>query len=261
LIEEGSLVCLKDVRGRSWLVQVRKNKKFSFDKGQVDLEALIGQSFGSKIDVKGWKQIYALQPKPADFLRRFKKTTQVLYPDDCAILIGTSGVGPGNIVVEAGTGSGGLTSYLAYHIQPTGHIYSYDKEKDHQDVAYENIRLAGLERYVTFRCKDVAQGFEETNIDNVFLDLARPWEGAIVAAGDALKPGGSLTVFVPNWSQVEKSVAAIEEGNFLLSEVFEVFRRDLKVDLSRSVMRPETRFAVAYSGVVITAVRLASETP
>ena len=98
------------------------------------------------------------------------------------------------------------------------------------------------------------------DIDCVFLDLARPWDGAIVAAEDALKPGGTLTVFVPNWSQVEKSVAAIEGGEFLLLEVFEVFRRDLKVDLSRSVMRPETRFAVAYTGVVITAVRLASET-
>ncbi|MHA2271881.1 MAG: tRNA (adenine-N1)-methyltransferase [Candidatus Hodarchaeales archaeon] len=259
MIELGSLVCLRDPRGKSWLVQVEHGKRFSFDKGQVDLESLVGLDYGSKINIKGWKSIYVLQPTPADFLRRFKKVTQVLYPDDCAILIGTAGVGPGNIVVEAGTGSGGLAGFLAYHIQPSGHIYSYDKEKSHQDVAYDNIRMIGLEQYVTFHCRDIGQGIVEKNVDAVFLDLACPWEGGIGAAESALKPGGKLAIFVPNWSQIERSVEAIEAGHFLLLETFEIFRRDLKVDLSRSIMRPETRLTVGYTGVVISAVKLAPD--
>ena len=253
-------MCLRDVRGKSWIVQVGKERKFDFDKGRIDLESLIGCPFGSVVEIEGWKPVYLLRPGPADYLHRFRKVTQILYPDDCAIIIGTSGVGSGDIVVEAGTGSGGLTSYLAYHVRPTGHVFSYDNEQQHLEVATENLRLAGLEEVVTFHCNDITQGFIERNVDKAFLDLARPWEGAIRASEVALKPGGILTVFVPNWSQVEKSVAAIQAGQFLLLETFEIFRRNLKVDLSLSIMRPETRFTVAYSGVIITAVKLASKT-
>ncbi|MFQ5978835.1 MAG: tRNA (adenine-N1)-methyltransferase [Candidatus Heimdallarchaeota archaeon] len=261
MIKEGSLVCLRDLRGKSWLVRVDKNRNFTFDRGQINMETLVGKDYGSKIEIKGRSPIFALRPGPPDFLKRFKKVTQVLYPDDCAVLVGTSGVGPGSEVVEAGTGSGGLTSYLAYHVQPTGHVYSYDKEQHHQDIALENIRIAGLEKHVTFHCRDIAQGIKEINMDSVFLDLACPWEGAIAAAQAALKPGGILTIFVPNWSQVERSVAAIKAGQFLLLEAFEIFRRDLKIDLSRSIMRPETRFVVAYTGVVISAAKLAPDLP
>jgi tRNA A58 N-methylase Trm61 len=43
-----------------------------------------------------------------------KRNTQILYPKDIGYILITLGIGPGCRVIEAGTGSGGLTQALAF---------------------------------------------------------------------------------------------------------------------------------------------------
>ena len=46
---------------------------------------------------------------------------------------------PGRTIVEAGTGSAGLTPVLAPAVMPTGHVYSYETRSESFDMAESNL--------------------------------------------------------------------------------------------------------------------------
>ncbi len=58
----------------------------------------------------------------------------------------TMGIGPGCRVIEAGTGSGGLTQALAYMVGDTGLVISYEKREEMQRLAKTNLVTMGLEK-------------------------------------------------------------------------------------------------------------------
>ena len=72
---------------------------------------------------------------------------------------------PGVRVIEAGTGSGGLTTALARLVQPDGRVYSYEYRADIQQVAKKNLADLSLADFVCFKERDIAQGFDETDVD------------------------------------------------------------------------------------------------
>ena len=57
-------------------------------------------------------------------------------------------------VVEIGTGSGSLTSFLAGIVKPRGHVYTYDVEEKFMAIAQKNITKAGISKYVTMEKLD-----------------------------------------------------------------------------------------------------------
>ena len=52
-------------------------------------------------------------------------------------------------VLEIGTGSGSLTSFLAGIVKPRGHVYTYDVEPKFMKIAEKNIKKAGMSKYIT----------------------------------------------------------------------------------------------------------------
>ena len=55
----------------------------------------------------------------------------------------------GQKIVEIGTGSGSLTTFLASIVNPRGHVYTFDVEPKFMEVAEKNIKKAGMSKYVT----------------------------------------------------------------------------------------------------------------
>lgn len=237
-IKEGDYVLISASAEKKWMVQVVKDKDFHTHKGIIVLNDLIGLEFGSSIITSKGATFYLWKPIPSDYLDAISHSTQVIYQTDIAQIIYSAGVSSGSRVIEAGTGSGGLTSALAKYVSPNGKVYSYDNKEKHQKVARKNLEKLGLVEFVEFKIRDVAEGFDETEIDSVILDLPNPWD-VVPEAYKALMGGGVLLIFVPTYVQVDQALQKIVENNFYQIEAFEIIRRDLTTKIG--AIRPVTR--------------------
>ena len=256
ILENGNLVRIVELKGRnpkSWIFSLKLNEEKSTHLGQILHNSLIGKKYGDIINLSHG-QVTILKPSPIDFLKSFKLKTQILYADDCAIACSTAGIGSGMKVGEAGTGSGALTSFLAWHTLPNGHVYSFDINEEHLRNAKKNIELTGLKN-VTFLVHDVKEEITLPPLDAFFLDFSDPFN-AIENISKVITGGGHLVCFVPNWGQVEQTVNKIDVNPHLaLQEIFEVTRRNFVVNPTKHIMRPSFR-SIVYSGILIHAIKL-----
>ena len=115
-------------------------------------------------------------------------------------------VSPGRRVVEAGTGSGSLSTSLAHHLYPSGCLYTFEYHKGRFEEAKADFaRLGDYGTVIVPEHRDVINhGFPEhlnQQIDSVFLDLPAPWL-AVPHAAKALRAGGRLCCFSPCIEQV-----------------------------------------------------------
>jgi len=260
VLSEGDTILLEEISPRqpkSWIFVLTKSGELSTHLGKITASQCIGRNFGETISLlKG--RVVILKPSPSDFIRHFRLKTQILYEDDCSIACNLAGISPGMHVGEAGSGSGALTLFLAHSIQPTGHVFSFDINKKHIANAQKNLSQTELLKYVSFSVKDIRTPLDLTNLDAFFLDFASPYE-AIDNIEPTLKGGGHLVCFVPNWGQVEETVAKIRKNpNLFHRETFEITRRNFVVNPSRHVMRPVFRDLV-YSGILIHAIKIFPE--
>ncbi len=237
VIAAGDDVYLYLDRKRTYLVKVEPEKSFHTHKGYIQLGDLIGKEYGTRIASSMDIEFVALKPTLRDHIFKTSRRTQISYPKDISLIILYSGIGPGSRVVEAGTGTGALTSAIAHYIQPTGRVYTYEIRQEFQKNAKKNLERAGLLDVVKLKEGDVTQGIEEKDVDAVILDMATPWL-VIPHAYTALKGSGVLVSFSPTIDQVVKVVEALDEHGFVCVETVETLIRFMQVE--RGKTRPQT---------------------
>ncbi|MGE5123524.1 MAG: tRNA (adenine-N1)-methyltransferase, partial [Acidobacteriaceae bacterium] len=176
-----------------------------------------------------------------------RRNTQIMYPKDIGFILLNMDIGPGRCVVEAGTGSGSFTTALAFIVGPQGRVISYESRPEFQHLAHKNLDRLGLAEQVDFKLRDIMAGFDERNVDAVFLDLPNP-QDYVVQARQALKPGGYLGSILPTTNQVSLFLAALRRENFAFIEVCEILLRYYKAVADR--LRPTDRM-VAHTGYLI----------
>jgi tRNA (adenine57-N1/adenine58-N1)-methyltransferase len=248
-IGEGEDILLYLNPRTTYLVRVEKGRSFHTHKGFVQLDGLIGKEYGVRIESSMGVQFVTLEPTVRDYVFKMSRRTQINYPKDIALIIMFSGIGPGSSVVEAGTGTGALTSVLAFYVRTGGHIYSYEIRQEFMESALKNLERAGVSEYVSLKNKDITGGIDETDVDAVILDLATPWL-VIPHAYRALKGSGSLVSFSPTIDQVLKSVEALRENGFVDIETIECLMRGMQVEPGKT--RPET-LMTAHTGYITAA--------
>ena len=191
-----------------------------------------------------------------DLIRMLKRTTQIMFPKDIGFVLLKLNVGPGCRVIEAGTGSGGLTLALARAVGESGRVYSYEVRPDIQRLAKANMEALGLGGGIEFRLQDIGDGFDEENADALFLDVRRPWQ-YLTQVEKALKDSGFLGATVPTVNQVIELVSALEKRQvFGHIEIEEVLVRSYKAVPAR--LRPVDRM-VAHTGYLVFARKVSSE--
>jgi tRNA (adenine57-N1/adenine58-N1)-methyltransferase len=236
-ISEGDyvLLCL-DLR-RTYMMKVEAGKTFHTHKGFIKLDELVGKDFGATVQSSLGIEFTALKPSLTDYIMKSSRKTQITYPKDAALIIMFSGINAGSLVVEAGTGTGALTTALAHYVKPEGKVYSYEIREEFQRTAEKNLRRANLIDFVELKSKDVTTGIDERDVDAVVLDLATPW---LVAphAYEALKASGIIVSFSPTIDQVVKTTEALKEQNFICIETVECLMRGMQVE--RGKTRPQT---------------------
>jgi tRNA (adenine57-N1/adenine58-N1)-methyltransferase len=210
---------------------------------------LIGLKWGSQVFSHIGSPFFLLQPSLPDLLKNTPRATQILYPKDIAHILLVMGIGPGSQVIEAGTGSGALTTALAHAVGETGKVFSYEYREEHQLKAKKNLERIGLSKNVGFKLKDIREGFDEIEVDALFLDVANPYD-YIEQVRAALKPGGYFGSIVPTANQVISLLNALRQYEFAFIDVCEISLRYYKPEPSR--FRPTDRM-IAHTGFLIFA--------
>lgn len=245
-IMEGEYVLLYLDQRRTYLVKVEAGKTFHTHKGFIKFDDVIGKEYGSTVVSSLNVQFTVLKPLLRDYIMKSVRKTQITYPKDIALIIMFSGIGPGNRVVEAGTGTGALTTALAHYVKPNGRVYSYEVRGEFLETAEKNLKRADLADFVELKNKDVAAGIDETDVDAVILDMATPWL-VVAHAYKALKPCGTLVSFSPTIDQVVKTVEALKENDFIDIETVECLMRGMQTE--RGKTRPQT-LMTAHTGYI-----------
>ncbi len=246
-IEEGDLA---EIVGRSHfhhIVKIESGKEIQSHKGIIKMSDLIGLRWGSVVKSHNGNTFFVLQPALNDILKDTPRNTQILYPKDIGFVLLSLNVGPGKTVLEAGTGSGALTTAFAHTVGSTGHVYTYEARKEMQDVAIKNLKKNYLDDRVTFKLRNIEEGFDEKNADCLFLDVPNSYD-YIPQVKNALKPGGFFGGILPTTNQVEKLLKALKENGFAFTEVCEILIRYWRTDPER--FRPVDRM-VGHTGFLI----------
>ena len=244
---DGDLAQLVGLRHKHFILTLQTGAKFETHRGILQHDDLIGKPWGTQVFSHLGAPFFLLQPSLADLLTDLPRTTQILYPKDIGFIFVTMGVGPGQTVMEAGTGSGSMTTALAHAVGPEGRVISYEVKQDVQNLARKNLARFGLDSRVDFKLRDIGEGFDETGIDSFLLDVPNPYDyiGQVRAA---LKPGGFLCCLIPTFNQVEKTLYALRQNRFAFVEVCEILLRYYKPEPSR--IRPTDRM-VAHTGFLV----------
>ena len=243
----GDIAMLVGVKHKNHLFRLEPGRIFQTHRGELKHDDLIGLPWGTQVFSHLGAPFFLLQPSIADLLLDLKRNTQILYPKDIGFILFTMGIGPGQKVVEAGTGSGSMTIALAYAVGPEGKVISYEQREQMQNLARKNLRRTGLDARVDFKLRDIEEGFDETDADAFFLDVLNPYD-YIAQVRAALKPGGFFCGLVPTTNQAELLLRALRRQQFAFLEMCEVLLRYYKPEPAR--LRPADRM-VAHTGFLI----------
>jgi tRNA (adenine57-N1/adenine58-N1)-methyltransferase len=247
--QDGDLVQLLGRRHKSHFLRLKTGAIFQTHRGELLHDDIIGKPWGSRLISHTGNPFFLMQPGLADLLKETKRNTQIMYPKDIGYIVIVMGIGPGVKVLEAGTGSGALTTAFAFLVGESGKVISYERREQMQNLARNNLTRLGLLERVELKLGDVANGFEECDMDAIFLDIPNPYD-YMQQVKASLKMGGYFGTILPTTNQVSKTLAALHANDFAFIDVCELMLRFYKPDYER--LRPTDRM-VAHTGYLVFA--------
>ena len=249
LTHEGDLVQLVGLRHKSFMIILKKGDYFHTHRGIIAHDDLIEKQWGTQVFSHNGSPFFILQPSLTDILRNTKRATQIMYPKEIGYILLYMGIGPGTRVIEAGTGSGSFTTALAHAIGNTGFVYSYEMKEQTQAAARRTLERLNLSENVVFKTKDIQLGFDEQNVDALFLDVANPYD-YLKQVRAALKSGGHFGSLVPTTNQVMQLLVELRRNDFAFIEVCDISVRFYKPEPTR--FRPTDRM-ISHTGYLVFA--------
>ena len=251
--KEGDLALLLDRKNRRYMLTLAADQVFHSHLGRLGHQQLIDHTVGDWYRTDRSHTFLAVRPTLGDYVREMPRGPQIIYPKDLGNILILADIFPGATVVEAGLGSGALTSALLRAVGTDGRVITYEVNEATVPKALSNVRAVIPEpSNLVVNIGDIYEGINERQVDRVVLDVPEPWQ-AVTGVGDALVMGGIFLSFLPTILQVHQLVEELQQDSrFQLIETVETLLRSWHVT-QRSV-RPSHRM-VAHSGFLTTAVR------
>ncbi len=136
-----------------------------------------------------------------DSFRKLKRGPQVVLFKDASFVSCFSGLQSGDVVVDVGSGSGFLASYLGFIVSPGGKVYTFERREEFARIARQNFEKLGLQNVVSLIEGDAVRR-KWPECDLVTID-AGGGDVLLKKAFNALKPGGVAVGFLPNVEQLK----------------------------------------------------------
>ncbi|MBI2667991.1 methyltransferase domain-containing protein [Candidatus Woesearchaeota archaeon] len=200
-------------------ILIRKDKKYYWDKGDLHTESGVVK----EEDIKN----------STNKIEKIKRDPQAMMEKDISIILNYTSIDKDSIVLEAGTGSGKLTAFLAKIVKK---VYSYEINKDNINLAKKNLEFLDIDN-VEIKNKDIYDEIDEKDLDLIVLDLPTPWK-AVKNCYDSLKQGAFLVSYLPTIPQVMEFMDEVKKYDFLIIKTVELIEREWIVEGQRT--RPKS---------------------
>ena len=180
-----------------------------------------------------------------DLFNHFERTGAPMMPRDIGLVIGHTGVGRGDRVLDAGTGTGVLSAYLG---RCGAAVTTYERDPEFAEVARDNMRLAGVTDRVEVRTGDLTEELDALvqaeEFDVLTLDT-QDADAVVARVPELLADGGYVAVYSPFVEQTREVVATAREAGLGHVESLETIQREMDFDDRGS--RPSTA-GVGHTG-------------
>lgn len=254
----GDRVQLTDAKRRHFSITLTPGESFFTHKGEIRHDDIIGADEGTVVESSVGGEYPCFRHLLVDQVLSMPRGAAVIYPKDAAQILVEGDIFPGATVLEAGAGSGAMSSWLLRAVGEHGKVISYEVRQDHLDYAVSNVHniMGGEPKNWDVRLGDVKEATRESvgEVDRVLLDMLEPWE-VLETVRDVLVPGGVFMTYVATVPQLMKVMEGIRElGCFTEPRAWESLVREWKVE--GLATRPEHRMN-AHTAFLIWARRLA----
>ncbi len=214
-IKQNSPVLFYFNNSKKWLVKISKKESLHTHIGVLKHSDAIGKEYGSRLTTNKDKYVYLLKPTTYDYVMKIQHGTQIVYPKDLGYIVARAGIESGQKILEIGTGSGSLTSFVASIVKSRGHVYTFDVDENFMKIAEKNIKKAGVSKYVTQHNMDLktAKKMPLKDMDVALIDLGDPWT-VIPQVREMLKGSGAVFAICPTMNQLEKLTMSLVENEF-----------------------------------------------
>ncbi|OYT43748.1 MAG: tRNA methyltransferase [Candidatus Aenigmarchaeota archaeon ex4484_56] len=154
--------------------------------------------------------------------KKLKRGPQIILPKDCGMIVAYSGLSSNWNVLEAGTGSGFLTIFLARLVYP-GKVVTYEKRKDFYELAKNNIKISKLDN-IEIHNKDIIKAKIKEKFNLIVLDLKNP-DKHIKKLDKYLLEDGIIVIYSPNIEQIKKSYDVLEKLEYEIKVIENIVRK------------------------------------
>ncbi|MFN2146912.1 MAG: tRNA (adenine-N1)-methyltransferase [Anaerolineales bacterium] len=247
LVQPGELAMFQTEGGKRVILRLEPGMDYQTHKGIIYHNDVIGRAWGSRIETHLGSPFTLLRPTLRDLLLHIRRQSQIIFPKDIGYILLRLSVGPASRVLEIGTGSGALTTALAWMVGDEGKVVTYERREDMQMLARQNLERVGLENRVDFVLSDAIDGIFESGFDAAFLDVAAP-ELVLNPLKPAINSGAIVGFILPTTNQVSTLLEAGVEHGFDHPDVVEILLRAYKPIPGR--LRPVDRM-VAHTGYLV----------
>ena len=250
-INYGDLVIIYETGDSIKYFTLEKGKRFQNKFGVFLHDDMYGKNYGCKIydNKEGKKYITILSFVPNIWERCINKMTQILFNPDISLIMILLNISQSSIIYESGTGSGCLSVNMSSVLSKgSGHLYTFEFNKERAEKLKDLFKFLNLDKKITITHRDVIQdGFmlDDKSLANpshkkcgsMFIDLPSPWL-AIVHAKKVMKSGAYFISFSPCIEQVNQTMKAMKENNFIELRMFECLYRTFSFARTTQVKMP-----------------------
>lgn len=239
------------------LLVVRDDREYLLEPGATlgtdlgVLELPTDAAPGDTVETHLGEPFQVRRPRGPDLFDHLDRTGAPMMPRDVGLVVGHTGLASGDRVLDAGTGTGVLATYLG---RIGADVLTYERDAESASVARENLRTAGVADAVDVRTGDVTTELDaiaDEHFDVVTLDTGDA-PAVVARAADLLVPGGFLAVYTPFVEHTRTVVETAREADLSGVRTLETIQREMQFDDRGS--RPSTA-GVGHTGYLTFARR------
>lgn len=196
------------------------NRSVHLSEGSLQREDLVASGHQGVVNTTQGDPKLLTPPTFKDSYDRMKRTAATVIPKDIGFIIAETGLTKNSVVIDAGGGSGAVTTQLAALCK---RVYSYDINERHIETVRENCRRMDLDN-VIIKNENLITTEPPEKVDLIILDMPDPSK-ALAFAKKALKQSGFIVACTPHITQAERFAEALDQDFKLVTSIELMQRR------------------------------------